>query len=345
MPRIHWNGTSYELVYGEDETSTTAEFVATEDAPDAAPEMCTCESCKAIRRDPTAKLKRGVVHNYSYAPRRWTRRSVENDPDNFAFGIELETDAHQQDRSGGMRYSALDAQQAVDMRRPKRLWIAKTDSSVTGPEFVSHPATLAYWKAHAGELADMFKMLVHAGYRSHDNDNCGMHINISRNAFEDAGHLYKFLTLLHYSPAWSLRMSQRTASSASQWAPLTSVATASARRRIAERAFNPMERYAAVTHKYSALNIPAASQGRVEFRLPRGTLRLDRFMKNLEWTHAMVQYTRDQMDEVLCTPDKFMEFVESVDNQYPNLVAFINERKDRLNRALARTIEADALEA
>jgi hypothetical protein len=33
--------------------------------------------------------------------------------------------------------------------------------------------------------------------------------------------------------------------------------------------------------------------GRVEFRAPRGTLRLDRFMAKLEWVAAMVEYTRD----------------------------------------------------
>lgn len=349
MPSMNWNPVlrSFELTYEDTNVPHPVAVIEPEAiaaSEDVAPDTMTCpagsqscEACKAIRNDPTLKLKSGVVHQYSYRPTQWRRRSVTNDPDDFHFGIELETDNYAPGPGRNPTWmnakrSPLGNDLAVDMRRPKTLWIAKSDSSVSGPEFVSHPATLAYWQSQKAQLGEMFKMLVHAGFRSHDNDKCGMHVNISRNAFDNADHLYKFLTLLYSRPAWALRMSQRTAESADHWAPLRGLETTSRRMSIAMRAFQD-GRFTATTDKYSALNIPPASQGRVEFRLPRGTLRLDRFMKNLEWAHGMVSFTKDEARAPSeCMPDKFMEYALA-DERYPSLAGYIEEKRDRLFRA------------
>ena len=272
-----------------------------------------------LRREPH-KLKYGVVHNYSYKPRRWSMKSVKDDPFNYHLGVELETDSYftnpnryapstpWYDRQTTVN-SDVSGEMAADMRRPKNLWTAKTDSSVTGPEFVSHPATLTYWQKHKPQLKEMFEMLLHAGYRSHDNDKCGMHINISRNAFDGAEHLYRFMTLLHYSPAWSMRMSQRTRESALHWAPLEgSMSRAKYRKDKCRQTFDAMRPWYRTTDKYSALNMPPAEEGRFEFRLPRGTLRVDRFLKNLEWTVAMIEYTRTSQ-VATSRPIPFMTYV------------------------------------
>ncbi len=308
---------------------------------------CSCEYHK-MKRMEAHNIKRSPVHEYSHRPARgWQPKKVKNDVFGYYLGVELETDSYSSkpnpaynnrmslstplwrrpDRNVN-KFSDIDNEQAADLRRPKNLWTPKHDSSVSGPEFVSHPATLTYWHKQEKALKEMFQTLLHAGYRSHDNDRCGMHVNISRSAFINADHLYGFLTLLHYSPTWSLRMSQRTAESAGHWSPLGGgMAEASVRHAIANRAFSGTSY--AITDKYSALNIPHLAQGRVEFRLPRGTLRLDRFFKNLEWTTAMVEFTKTAK-VVDLKPKPFMAYAYENRSEYPNLVKFITERKDKL---------------
>jgi hypothetical protein len=275
---------------------------------------CGCESCKMARFEGTT-LKRAVVHSYSYAPARWKMHKGAADRykrNLYYLGVELETTKQ--------NYRSASKNIAADMRLPKRFWVAKNDSSVTGPEFASHPATLAFWHSKQAELDEMFKMLRHGGYRSHDGGKAGMHVNISRDAFADARHLYRFLTLLHVDTNWSLVMSQRTSSQASQWANLGEHNDVVARRRHATGSFNRSY----YCNRYSALNAPAG-ESRFEFRLPRGTLRLDRFYKNLEFTVGMIEYTRDNKVRD-CSPAPFMKWVETKATEYPNLNSFINEK-------------------
>jgi hypothetical protein len=302
---------------------------------------CACESCKLARfgtaspwNPEGAKLRNAVVHQYSYKPRDWSLKSIPNDPHSYYLGVELETDNFTTDSNGGYTRSRVSNEVAADMRRPKTLWVPKRDSSVSGPEFVSMPATLSYWQRQRSKLDDMFRMLLHAGYRSHDNDRCGMHINISRSAFDDSAHLFRFLTLLHASPAWALRMSQRTKESAARWASLNDLRLSADRQAIAT-AIMPREHtdywsgrtttvYPYTDNRYCALNAPHG-EPRFEFRLPRGTLRIDRFFKNLEWTVGMVEYTRTPT--VVAKPAPFMTWVEENRRAYPDLFGFLTEKR------------------
>lgn len=293
------------------------------------PVGCTCEACKLARFE-SSTIRGAVVHQYSYRPRAWKMNSVANDPFAYHLGVELETDNYAMDRQTGARIRATATnEQAAGMRLPKMLWMAKRDGSVSGPEFVSHPATLTYWQRNSAKLAEMFKMLTHSGFRSHDNDHAGMHINISKNAFDDPRHLFRFLSLIHGNAAWSLKMSQRTASSAEQWASITYLADESRRQaevdRIMPEAGTTLPYYQrGSSHRYQAVNCPSG-QGRFEFRLPRGTLRLDRFMKNLEWTVGMIEFSRTHMLSDMTSLD-FMRWAKRNRAQYPNLVKFLNER-------------------
>ncbi len=297
---------------------------------------CNCESCK-FKRFEGSKLRSAVVQSYSYRPRGgWKDRSVKDDPFNYGIGIELETDNYFRTGGayGGRTTSTVSNGMAVSMKRPAALWIAKHDGSISGPEFVSHPATLTYWRKHKAALAEMFKMLVHAGYRSHDNDSCGMHINIGKNAFATPAHLFRFLSLVHHTPAWSLKMSQRTASSASQWASLDYLSDEVRREGEANNQFSTSYRGGQSSQKYQAVNCMRV-QNRFEFRLPRGTLRLDRFMKNLEWTVAMVEYTRTGL-VANANPTEFMAWVKLNKADYPYLFKFFIEKGMIAGRVTAK---------
>jgi len=236
-------------------------------------------------------------------------------------GVELETS-----RKSYNTDVTLDNNIAVDLRRPKTMWFAKYDASVEGPEFVSHPATLTYWQKQAPKLQEMFRLLVHGGFRSHNGGAAGMHINISDDAFEDARHVHRFLTLLYANYEWVLVMSQRTHDQASQWAT--------------NRPFKLMQAWEMMqpsggTDKYSVVHKPYG-QHRYEFRMPRGTLRLDRFLKNLEWTAAMVAFTRITNEYTCLDPYHFTNFASTHQETYSNLLAFLTEKESELNGAQTR---------
>jgi len=213
---------------------------------------------------------------------------------------------------------AMTADEAVSMAAPRGLWHVKHDSSVTGPEFASHPATLAYWHKARPYLTSMFKSLLHGGVRSHDGDTCGLHINIGTDAFDDAGHLARFAEMVVHNPRWSMRMSQRTQHSANHWARFGNELDSDL---LDDWAYRVMRYGYASQNRYCVLN--ASNQGRIEFRLPRGTLRIDRFYAKLEWTAAMVEYTRDSGH--LIQVSAFIRWAQEV-GKYPALMSFMREK-------------------
>lgn len=221
----------------------------------------------------------------------------------------------------------MTAEEAVSMAAPRGLWHAKHDGSVSGPEFASQPATLAYWRHVQPHLHNMFRSLLHGGMRSHDGDTCGLHINIGTSAFvdptdptgrPDIEHLVRFATLVTMNPRWATKMAQRTHDSAAHWAPFDGLATPSRRRQWAEQ----IHAWGSASQgRYCVLN--AGNPGRIEFRLPRGTLRLDRFYAKLEWTAAMIEYTRNPDNVVQVSA--FLRWAEQT-GEYPALVQFAREK-------------------
>lgn len=277
---------------------------------------CTCVAChlrtgKAVYNSFDGRMHGTFVHSYSDQPTNgWKPRRTQGEVAPYFLGVELETD------NDSLEW---DNDTATSFSRPKGFWFAKSDSSVSGPEFASMPASMNWWRKHEKDMDRMFRSLIHGGFRSYDNDNCGMHVNISRSAFKDAAHLFRFLTLIHTNATWAIAMAQRTESSAGHWAPCD-LHNTTRRRRTANRMFTPPYGWAA--KKYTALGAPE-DMLRFEFRLPRGTLRTDRFYKNLEWTHAMIEFTRtSRLRDV--TAHGFMLWSQDHESEYPNLNSFIH---------------------
>jgi hypothetical protein len=287
--------------------------------------VCLCEACEVNRKGRHSyyntdgiKLKKGVVHEYSHKP-NWRLMRVPGDTFKYYLGVELETDNPD---------GTVMNDESVDFRRPKNFWFAKHDGSVSGPEFVSQPATFTYWKREKKKVAEMLMLLRHAGLRSHDGGNAGMHVSISRAAFDSREHLLRFLAMIYAHPNWTLKMSQRTRSQVDHWAKLDVGQTSAQRFALCDEMYDraPMRR-----GRYVALNAPYREE-RFEFRIPRGTLRLDRFYKNLEWVVAMAEYSRG-VDIAVCNPIAFTAWVMAKRGTYPNLASFILERMDALEAA------------
>lgn len=300
--------------------------------------------CAACRKRGGEALVQGVVHAYGSAPRSgWVPRYATGEtPGTVAtFGIELETQ-----RLPSRDRLALTGAEAAAVSQPRGHWHAAQDGSVDGPEFASQPATLAYWRSIAGNVGAFMRTLIHGGLRSHDGAySCSMHVNVGRDAFTDDAHLARFIRLATVNPRFTTRMAQRTHAQVASWArfdrfPDMAACEAAARRFWTDGA----DYYAGHT---DAVNL--GNNGRVEFRSPRGTLRLDRFMAKLEWVAAMVEYTRDASHRpvpgtftewVLARPTEFPEFIAMMADLTPGRVA---PRPARPARTTRRTSAADAL--
>lgn len=212
---------------------------------------------------------------------------------------------------------AISAQEAVSLAGPVGFWHAKQDGSVTGPEFASQPGTLAYWRAQRPRLAAMMQALLHGGLRSHDGDRCGLHVNIGVQSFADAAHLARFARLVRSNERWATRMAMRTNTS-KRWARFDE---STAEGQVDEWAEQVMRGRAPYCDHAVVLN--GSHAGRVEFRLPRGTLRVDRFFAKLEWVASMVEYTRDSHN--VTQVSAYMRWTDQ-SGQYPEVVAFMRER-------------------
>lgn len=233
---------------------------------------------------------------------------------------------HEEQRRRFAEMGDMTAAEAVSMAQPRGFWHAKHDGSVTGPEFASQPASLAYWRAQRANVTGMFKALLHGGMRSHDGDRCGLHVNIGNDAFSgpsgtarDARHLERFMTLVTVNRRWAVRMAQRTHNSADQWASAYGIDSPERRRTICDQwaAYG-----SAGTGHGCAVNV--GNEGRVEFRLPRGTLRVDRFYAKLEWVASMVEYTRDP--DNAANVAAYVRWVQDRSGEYPYLIAMMRER-------------------
>jgi hypothetical protein len=258
----------------------------------------------------------GVVHSYGSEPRNgWVARRLTDGTDATSptFGIELETQLAGRDRT------ALTPDEAAAVAAPRGHWHPAQDGSVNGPEFASQPGTLAYWRSIQGPVGGFFRTLIHGGLRAHDGRySCSMHVNVGRDAFEDADHLARFLRLVSVNARWTTRLAQRTHDQMQSWATTAAYPDMAACTRLAGEFVRNGNAY---TGHGAVVNLE--NHGRVEFRAPRGTLRLDRFMGKLEWVSAMVEFTRQP--DARPVPGAFTAWVMARRGEYPEFIALMTD--------------------
>jgi hypothetical protein len=137
-----------------------------------------------------------------------------------------------------------------------------------------------------------------------------MHIHINRSAFADEKHLGKFLVFINKAGNEKLvtTVAQRKST---QWARL-----------------DPKKKVTdtkdMVGRRYEAVNLQNTNT--IEMRIFRGTVRKDRFFKNLEFADAALHFTQNQPETRLGYPN-FIEWLETKSDHYPYLVSFLKEKE------------------
>lgn len=188
------------------------------------------------------------------------------------FGVELEID------EGGERgdyASQILSQANVDFT--ERLYCKHDGSLSNGFELVTHPMSLEY---HQEEMPwpEVLRTARSLGYRSHQTQTCGLHVHVSRKAFgeteeEQEPAIARILYFVEKHWEELLKFSRRTPRQLERWA---------ARYGYKDRPQEILEHAKKGSHagRYSCVNLE--NRATIEFRMFRGTLKLNSFLATLQ---------------------------------------------------------------
>lgn len=237
------------------------------------------------------------VHDYGFKPRPLFMGSGD-----YFLGVELETE-------GG---DCSDAREVSSITN--NLFYCKEDGSLDdGFEMVSHPGTLRYWHSIRPTLRKLTEYLLKLGIRSYDTKTCGMHIHVDKTAIEGNFHYLKLLNLLNRE--FALLISRRKPSRLDDWAAIPSLGVINNICRGNDDAETP---------RNICVN---RNRHTYEFRLFRGTLKLDSIYKNLEFVHSAIEFTRQcTMEEAV--PENYYKFIQQK-NQYDHVRDYCEQQTNR----------------
>lgn len=251
------------------------------------------------------------IEDYSYKP----------DPifygDSYLyFGVELEVD-----KGGKDGENARTLKDTANYRH-EYIYI-KSDSSLNdGFEIVSHPMTLEY---HTNEMdwESVLHEAVNMGYRSHQTETCGLHIHINRDAFgENQAEQEEVISriLFFIEKNWNeiFRFSRRNEYNMNRW---------SARYGYEKSGKEILQKAKDTGNRYVAVNL--RNYHTIEFRLFRGTLKLNTFLATLQLVSEICRvallFSEEEIDKM-----SWSVFVRDM-NRYPELVQYLKERQLYIN--------------
>lgn len=264
---------------------------------------------------PTPRHRRDLdsVQGYDFKPTPIFQFTTEDHhgPSTLYCGVELEVDCHPRGP-----YPRQDRIPALVRGVMGDVVYCKTDSTLRyGCEIVTHPGTEKWWLEQQDTVRKMLAALRTEGWRSHDTRRAGMHVHMSRGAFDGAMHLYRLLHLIYRYPTLSALVSQRTSTQLDAYANL-----ANSKRRTLKAKAGMVGDYG--VHHHDAVNITRKT---IEVRLFNGTLRTDRFYKNLEYCFAAHAFTQEVTLLRHVRIATFMQWLVDYRKRFPNLVAFLEE--------------------
>lgn len=190
----------------------------------------------------------------------------------------------------------------------------KSDSSLrNGFEIVSHPATFNWLKQHKIQWDKVLNLRTQ-GFTSLETNTCGMHIHLSKSAFNSC-HLYKFMRFIFRNKSFIRYISQRnSAKELEQWASLKETSNISAKR----------AKYKGNLSCNRHIGINLLRDTSIEIRIFKGTLIPDFFWKNIEFCKALYDFTFNTSLQDSCRLSLFRKFVKNNCKEFMHLNWFMN---------------------
>jgi hypothetical protein len=247
-----------------------------------------CEDCYREQEEENTN-----IHDYSYKPKPIFYGRLKDDDSFPFFGFELEIEG---------------SKETADLISQDWLYCKHDGSLETGFEIVSHPLSFQWIKTNEDKLRGLLSKMRNAGMKSYNTTTCGIHWHVSKNQFSSLD-IFKMLSFFYQNQKFILKISQRKIGALRQWAGFDSSLHVCVCK--AKEKNNP--------RRYEAINLQ--NEHTIEFRIFRGTLHGDSFMKNIEFIHALCEFVKTAGLKDL-TREKFIAFV-ATKKDYKNLDNFI----------------------
>lgn len=245
-----------------------------------------------------------TIRNYSYKP---TPLFFPDNDQPYYMGIELEVEVRNNNRREVAEY--------VSGFLSSRAYLKEDGSLTNGFEIVTHPHTLdAYHKLDWSFLNELKRM----GVRSWNAGTCGLHVHVSRIAFDSASypssdkHLIRFNKFIYDNEQQVVRIAGRS----SEYASFRDKGDVIRKVKLTRQQ----------SGRYSAVNLEP--EYTAEVRVFRGSLRKERVLSGIEFVHAAVEFTRDMKivpKQIPFSWARFITYVMSHQDTYPNLFIILNE--------------------
>lgn len=275
------------------------------------------------------EVKDQVINNYGYKPEpkfhMLKNGKISNNTSSYAlrkikgrvqafFGFEIETDCPEDENRNLIGNQYLTKQKELETIET----YLKEDGTCSGFEIVSHPFTFeAFKKADFSGL----KLLKRNGMTSYNGKSCGIHVHISRTAFEGQYHIYKFQRFFFYNPSFIAWISQRNPNELRDWATLSPSSNGVIRKNPwtdKDEILTNLTDFTRVRGGARSCAVNMNNSQTVEVRIFRGTLFEPSFRKNVEFCDMVLELTRNHNAKSL-NPSTFESYLEKRKGQYPNL--------------------------
>ena len=255
------------------------------------------------------------IYRYHRWPGHLEFKKLDSEEDiKMFFGIEIETEGSEDNKE-----CVADFQD---------IWHLEHDRSLNdgGFEMISQPMSWEFIKSEYPRFKEMFASLIEAGQISHESDRCGLHVHVSKTAFNSESAIKRCLAIVHGMSDEMQRFGRRFHCSYARFSDIPSMPS--------ESDLNRIE----CTGHGVAVNLDTSSfDGRsadtVEFRFPKGSLNILTVMATIEFIKNIVELSNSDTDKV--------QFQDLIYGDY--VPDYIRVREERWHRYFDKGIELNLL--
>lgn len=305
-------------------------------------QVTRCEACNKIILDRESRyidgdtlcrscaenIPENHINSYNYKPCPDFGVGLGETRSNFGgYGLELEVEPDRHD-------NPMDEDRYADRRLAEEIteWNSKVyckhDGSLSsgGFEMVTHPCTLKYHREVFGWEV-LTSKATKAGFRSHDAQNCGLHIHASRTLFGDDTReqeltIAKVIILFNkFYDEELLKFSRRKERELSSWARRNTadILEGDSPAQISEKLKDQRR-----AGRYYSVNL--CNEHTVEFRIFKGTLKANTILASIELMDLFIHYAKTHsVKECLETAWAILTTWSS-ETEYPELVEYLEEK-------------------
>lgn len=258
-----------------------------------------CENCGKLILKPNIACndcRFSIILNYSTKPEPIFRK-LKNETTKSYFGWEWEVES---------KHNPKDIARIAN-QTGNGLFYCKHDGSIrNGCEIVTHPMTYNYFRRNSKMFQEMFDKIKKAGGHSLDMDNTGVHVHISREAFDGADHMINFARCISqaidYSEFISLRKGTR-------YAHYKKNSTSDIKKELEGSVSRD---------RYRAVNF--CNRNTLEVRIYKGTISFDAILMYLQHIICCMEFSKTMTVTGRFSQDKLVDYILSKKNKSFNML-------------------------